>query len=314
MAAQLLKFVPKKSATLGDESLALCRHLDMLSSLTAESFYVVDLPQRRFCYISPQAFDFFLHGYSVAEALRLGYALFNEVAHPDDLAALEAMHEAVLQYVGDACKEKIGEVDYFSCAFRVQRQYAFLSRPLSQMVCQRMKPVVSDGKVRYLVCSLVSSVIKEAGSLRMYRKGGLSYEAYDLRSKRWRQVAVEALTEREIAALMLAKQGKSSKEIADTLCISEKTVSNLKGNLYGKLGVHSMQQAIIFATNHRMILATEPCPKQQAVGIAPKRSRQPLTPEILLRIQQGVNNEVSINSIAKKEAISEGAIRYAIKQ
>jgi hypothetical protein len=104
------------------------------------------------------------------------------------------------------------------------------------------------------------------------------------------------------------------KEIADMLCVAEKTVSNLKENLYGKLGVHTMAQAIIFATNHRMIFATEACLKQQAVGIAPKRTRQRLTPEILLRIQQGVNNGVSINSIAKKEAVSEGAIRYAIKQ
>jgi DNA-binding CsgD family transcriptional regulator len=244
----------------------------------------------------------------------LNYEFFKKTAHPDDLAAVTAMHEAVLQYVDDACKEKIEDVGYFSCTFRLQRLYSFFPYLLSQMVYQRMKPVVMGGKARYLACSMVSSVIKKAGNLRMYRKDGLGYEAYDFRSKRWRQTAVEALTERERAMLMLAKQGKSSKEIADTLCVAEKTVSNLKKNLYGKLGVHTMEQAVIFATNHRMIFATEPCSTQQAVETAPKRTRQLLTPDILLRIQQGVNNKLSINSIAKKEAISEGAIRYAIKQ
>ena len=226
------------------------------------------------------------------------------------------MHEAVLQYADGACKKKIGEVDYFSCTFRLQWRYSFFPHPLPQMVYQRMKPVVKGGKVRYLICSLVSSVIKEAGNLRVYRKGGLSYEAYDLRSKRWRQADVEALTERERAMLMLARQGKCSKEIADMLCVAEKTVSNLKENLYGKLGVHSMEQAVIFATNHQMIFDApeKKGQPQQATAPIAKRSRRLLTPDALQRIRQSLSNGQSIRAAAKREGVSEGSIRYAIGQ
>ena len=311
MSEHLFESVPEVAAMPNGESFAVWQHLDMLFSMSTECFYVIDLQQDSFCYVSPHVS--FLSRYSVAETLRLGYGIFGKIAHPDDLPLLAEVYEAVLRYIGNASKEKIAEVDYFSCTFRLQWQHSFFPQPFLQAVRQQTKPVVRDGKVRYLLCSVVSSTTQKADSLQMYRKDGLS-EAYDFRSKKWRPAPVEVLTGREIATLMLAKQGKSIKEIADAMNASLQTVRNRVAVLYAKLGVHSMQEAIIFATSHRMIFATRSCPKRQAAVVAPKRTRHLLTPEVLLRIQQGVNASLSVNAVAKKEAISEGAIRYAIKQ
>jgi DNA-binding NarL/FixJ family response regulator len=57
----------------------------------------------------------------------------------------------------------------------------------------------------------------------------------------------EALTERETEVLRLMAQGRSNKEIARSLNISEKTVKVHVSNILSKLGVHSRTQAALYA-------------------------------------------------------------------
>lgn len=45
-----------------------------------------------------------------------------------------------------------------------------------------------------------------------------------------------------------------------------------------------------------------------------QRRSHKLTPEVLTRIQEKLDKGQSVNSIAKEECLSEGSIRYAIKQ
>lgn len=53
------------------------------------------------------------------------------------------------------------------------------------------------------------------------------------------------LTKREKEIFCLLTQNKSTKQIADELCISEKTVRNHISNVIQKLGVESRIQAVI---------------------------------------------------------------------
>ena len=57
----------------------------------------------------------------------------------------------------------------------------------------------------------------------------------------------EALTERETDVLRLLAQGKSNKEIAHLLSLSEKTVKTNVSNVLAKLGVPSRTQAALYA-------------------------------------------------------------------
>ena len=57
----------------------------------------------------------------------------------------------------------------------------------------------------------------------------------------------EALTERETEVLRLLAQGKSNKEIAHLLSLSEKTVKTHVSNVLAKLGVPSRTQAALYA-------------------------------------------------------------------
>lgn len=64
---------------------------------------------------------------------------------------------------------------------------------------------------------------------------------------------VEQLTEREMDVLRLIARGKSNKEIADSLIISEKTVKTHVSNILSKLHLADRTQAAIYALRQRLV-------------------------------------------------------------
>lgn len=65
--------------------------------------------------------------------------------------------------------------------------------------------------------------------------------------------AGEHLTERELDVLRLIAQGKSNKEIAEILIISEKTVKTHVSNVLSKLHLADRTQAAIYALRQRIV-------------------------------------------------------------
>jgi two-component system response regulator DevR len=62
--------------------------------------------------------------------------------------------------------------------------------------------------------------------------------------------ALAALTEQERRILSLIGEGKTNRQIAETMFLAEKTVKNYTSSIYAKLGVESRTQAAIFSTRH----------------------------------------------------------------
>jgi two-component system, NarL family, response regulator len=61
------------------------------------------------------------------------------------------------------------------------------------------------------------------------------------------------LTPRELAALRLMTDGRSNKEIANTLGIGERTVKTHLGHLFEKLGVTSRTEAVKVASRRGLV-------------------------------------------------------------
>jgi DNA-binding NarL/FixJ family response regulator len=76
----------------------------------------------------------------------------------------------------------------------------------------------------------------------------------DLRAiEEWRRpshASSHGLTERELEVLKLVSAGRTNRNIADALTISEKTVARHLTNIYGKLGLTSRTEAARFAFEH----------------------------------------------------------------
>lgn len=61
----------------------------------------------------------------------------------------------------------------------------------------------------------------------------------------------EPLTERENEVLKALAKGLSNQAIADDLCVSTKTIHNHLYNIYGKLGVNTRAEAIVWALEYQ---------------------------------------------------------------
>jgi len=70
---------------------------------------------------------------------------------------------------------------------------------------------------------------------------------------RTEQQPVEALTERELEVLSLVGRGRSNKEIATDLGITERTARTHVSNILGKLGLQSRTQAALYAVDRKLV-------------------------------------------------------------
>ncbi|MBN1448753.1 MAG: response regulator transcription factor [Bacteroidetes bacterium] len=67
-------------------------------------------------------------------------------------------------------------------------------------------------------------------------------------------LAVDSLTPSERRVLHLIAENKSTREIADELCVSPRTVDTHRANICAKVGEHGSYGLIRFAIEHRMYL------------------------------------------------------------
>ena len=81
-----------------------------------------------------------------------------------------------------------------------------------------------------------------------------------LKGKRLEQESVPELTPREEQVLALIGEGLANKDIAQKLALSPNTVRNYIKNLYGKIGVGSRAQAIIWARERGVAFAPQQTP------------------------------------------------------
>ncbi|GHT16745.1 hypothetical protein FACS189426_24430 [Bacteroidia bacterium] len=219
-------------------------YLKLFSTVMSGSFYVLDFHKRCFHFVSEH--DLFLSRYSFDDALKMGYDFFAKIVYPDDLQLFIDIHRAILHYLFESDGNH-REIAYFAFNVRLQNH----GQPL--MVYHKMAPQFVNGHARMAVCHLSSSVIRKSGNLELYFSDKEKYSQYSFKEQQWQQKELIKLTGREKDILKLAKQGKSSKEIAGILCVSPKTIRNTEAVLYQKLGFNTKEEAIIYTTNHRMI-------------------------------------------------------------
>lgn len=71
------------------------------------------------------------------------------------------------------------------------------------------------------------------------------------------QESYELLTEREQEVLELLAEGKTNKEIAEALIISDRTVQTHLSNIFSKMGVSSRTEAVLVAIKRGWLTLTE---------------------------------------------------------
>ncbi len=106
----------------------------------------------------------------------------------------------------------------------------------------------------YLLKNEAPGVIVAA--VRAAARGESAWTAQQLvRARRWREEVEQrwrTLTEREREVLALIAAGKSNKEIAQALKVTERTIEFHVSNILGKLGLTSRVETAVWVKEHRL--------------------------------------------------------------
>ncbi len=87
----------------------------------------------------------------------------------------------------------------------------------------------------------------------MHRVGSPEYFEYNRLTRRWDKRSMPTLTEGEKSVITLSIQGYTMSEIADKMCLSLDTIKKYRKHLFEKLGVRNISEAIIAATNNKLL-------------------------------------------------------------
>ncbi len=210
------------------------------------SVYVIDLYKRCFRFVSPD--HLFLCSHSPKEVMMLGYRFYPQIVHLEDMKLLINIHHLVFDYFHDpdVC---LRDLVYVAFNFRIRQNQEEL------MVCHKVKPFMVNSRPQLAICVITESIRKTPGNLTAYYKGSSFCMQYSFGKRKWEQQPVIELTPQERRVLKLAKQGKSTKETARILNMNEQSARNLNCQIYRKLDVNSMLQAVIFLANHCLDLS-----------------------------------------------------------
>jgi DNA-binding CsgD family transcriptional regulator len=228
-----------------EELLHYIRVLGAITNTMDESVYVVDLYKKQFLYVSLNSQ--FQCGYTSSEVLSLGYQYYFKIVYKEDLPLLMRMYKEVLSYLKNA--NDLLRLKYLMFTYRV-----VLHNEEVLMVNHKVVPLLHEKgqDVRLVVCKVSHSIRKESGNLMALYDEPHRLYSYSFEQEQWCDEHIIMLTDREKGILKLAKQGKSTKEMAAMLHSRENTIRNQKSALYYKLHVNSMSDAI-FAASHYSI-------------------------------------------------------------
>ena len=240
---------------------------DFFSSMMTEALVVFDFKRQNFRYVPNH--DLFLCGYSRETPKQLGYAFLKEVIYPKDLPSWIEIHNAIEDGLNSNELPAYNNINY--CSFRLRVKNSLSSKRKSDylMIYAKLKPIWTDGQLHYGVCLLSASVIQKPDRHFTIHYYNMDYSEYSFRTRKWTFLPFSQLTKRQKEMLVWSHQGFSVKEIAEKMCISIKTIESIRQTLYGRFGVNSIEQAIQYALNRRLIYHSPPIQSKTARVIKP---------------------------------------------
>ena len=220
--------------------------IDAYERTTYSSIYIIDYHTQRFEYVSDN--PLFLCGHTAEEVQQMGYNFYYQQVTPEDLELLVKINQAGFSFLETL---PIAERKSYTIAydFHLNTDTGII------LVHQKLTPLslTSSGKIWKALCTVSLSTKKKAGNIHITQKGSNTIFAYDLAKNQWKPKVVLVLSDREKQILQLSIRGFTIQEIADKIYVTVDTVKFHRKNLYNKLAVSNMSEAILYAVNNRLL-------------------------------------------------------------
>lgn len=218
------------------------------AQITYKSLYIIDYNRMNFLYVSDN--PLFLCGESVATVQQEGYDFYYNHVPEEDLEFLTQVNRAGFDFFkGIAVSERTQYT--ISYNFRVNKQES----KERVLINHQITPLKQDsmGNIWLALCLVSLAPSQERGVAYMTAVNSNTMWQFSSKSGRWKQIESIVLNEYEKAVIRLANQGLSVGEIANEINRSEDSVKGYRKNIYQKLGVGNISEAIAVATHRRLI-------------------------------------------------------------
>lgn len=223
---------------------------DFLSSMMTEVLVILDF-ERKVIQCMPNN-NQILSDYMSESSKEIGYDIIEKLIHPKDISFVNEIFHVIKESM---CNDELpaDQVNYFSFLLRMKNSLSPNRKLDYLMNYVKLKPLWVNDEVRFGICTLSASVIrKQNHQLNVYYKN-MDYSEYSFKLKKWKYCSYSPLSKRQKEMLIWAQQGLSLKETADKMNLADKTVESIRGSLFEKFGVNTIEQAIQYASNRRLI-------------------------------------------------------------
>jgi DNA-binding CsgD family transcriptional regulator/PAS domain-containing protein len=215
--------------------------------LTYESVYVIDYTDMSFEYVSDN--PLFLCGYTPAEVLEMGYDFYFKNVPRDDLKLLTQINEAGFNFYE---KQATSDKKLYSITY----DFHLLNRDGKQMLINhKLTPLflTMQGKMWKAMCVVSISGNQNAGNVYIHKQGSDEIWQLNISSNAWHKLQKPKLNKRETEVLRLHAQGLTITQIAERLFVVPDTVKYYRRQIFERLEVKNMTEALSVAVNRRII-------------------------------------------------------------
>lgn len=222
------------------------RAAEAFSRSTYQSVYIIDYFKQNFMYVS--ANPMFLCGMSPEQMKSMGYRFYFECVPDNEHSLLLDINRAGFSFYNTIPVEERHE-------WFIQYDFHVVNAGHPILVNHKLTALAmtSDGRVWLALCVVSISNHSTPGHIEMHRVGSPEFYEYNRATHRWNRRSMPTLTDGEKTVITLSIQGLTMLEIADRMCLSPDTIKKYRKQIFEKLGVRNITEAIIAATNNKLV-------------------------------------------------------------
>ena len=218
------------------------------AQITYKSLYIIDYNKMNFLYVSDN--PLFLCGESVEKIQEEGYDFYYQHVPEEDLEFLTQVNRAGFDFFRGIA---VSERSQYTISYNIRITQKDSKEKI--LINHQITPLKLDstGNIWLALCLVSLASSKESGIAYMTAVNSNTIWQFSVKSGRWKQIDSIVLNEYEKAVIRLANQGLSVGEIANEINRSEDSVKGYRKNIFQKLGVGNISEAIAVATHRRLI-------------------------------------------------------------
>ena len=218
-----------------------------IARTTYNSIYVIDYEKKGFEYVSDN--PLFLCGHSPEEVKQMGYEFYFKNVPEEDLELLLKINTIGFDFYETT---QINDRKKYTISYDFHLK---TTENKSILINQKLTPLflTESGKVWKAICIVSLSPEQNSGNIKIHKNGDTKVLEYDLTAEVWKTKEVIKLSDREKEILQYSIKGYTINEISEKIHITSDTIKFHRRNLFDKLEVSNITEAISYATINKII-------------------------------------------------------------